>query len=577
VVVVKTDLRWQLLLVVAGLTLIWSLVTAREPEPVAEPTPLPAVTLPVTRESDGCSAVQPMTGGILTEGVMGAPRHPTPLLAAGNPVDELIVDLVFDGLVRLDGQAIPQPALATGWTVSEDGLTWQFTLRDGVRWHDGAPFSADDVLFTWRLLADPALPGGPHPVWQAVQSRALDPLTVELTLPEPWSPILAATAQGIVPAHLLAGIPAAETGSGAFNNRPIGTAPWRVANNWSQDGFLQLEPNPDQWPTLPPITALTWHFYPDQDELIAALALGRIHTILSVDSAGLPDVAAIPDVRLFTFPANRYTQLLFNVAPQGGSLLESLALREALAQATDRPALIRTALNGQGIPFDGPFLPTWWAYNPNPAQARQSADAEAAATALNAAGWRFDGTDPIRSRATDGEERQSLTLRLLTSDNQLQTTLARTLQAQWAAVGIGSEIVALPPAAWLAALEAGEFDLALMEVRPGNDPDLYSFWSQEAIVRGQNYGGWNDRRASEALEAARQTADLKERLGYYDAFSVRFAAALPALPLFQHVQSHALGNRVYGAEIGRFATPRDRYATFGSWYLETAPVPVPCP
>ncbi|MBP6788281.1 MAG: hypothetical protein KA170_11880, partial [Candidatus Promineofilum sp.] len=107
-------------------------------------------------------------------------------------------------------------------------------------------------------------------------------------------------------------------------------------------------------------------------------------------------------------------------------------------------------------------------------------------------------------------------------------------------------------------------------------PDLYDFWSQEAIVRGHNYGGWNNRRASEALEAARQLLSPGERSVYYEAFLRQFDADLPALTLYQHVTSYALSDQVQQAEIGRLGRPRDRFATLPAWFLTFREVTVSC-
>ncbi|MCA9934397.1 MAG: hypothetical protein KC415_10760, partial [Anaerolineales bacterium] len=121
-----------------------------------------------------------------------------------------------------------------------------------------------------------------------------------------------------------------------------------------------------------------------------------------------------------------------------------------------------------------------------------------------------------------------------------------------------------------------DFDVALLEVRPSGDPDLYDFWSQEAIVRGQNYGGWNNRRASEALESARQIWPQVERTPYYDNFLRYFDDSLPALTLYQHVNTYGLSTAVNNVEIGRIDAPRDRYETLANWFLGYQDTTVPC-
>jgi ABC-type transport system substrate-binding protein len=109
------------------------------------------------------------------------------------------------------------------------------------------------------------------------------------------------------------------------------------------------------------------------------------------------------------------------------------------------------------------------------------------------------------------------------------------------------------------------------------DPDLYDFWSQEALISGQGYAGWNHQRASEALENGRREWLMEDRRPYYDAFLRYFDEDLPALTLFQHVRTYALSAEVNQAEIGRIDRPRDRFDTFADWFLLYREVTVSCP
>jgi peptide/nickel transport system substrate-binding protein len=156
--------------------------------------------------------------------------------------------------------------------------------------------------------------------------------------------------------------------------------------------------------------------------------------------------------------------------------------------------------------------------------------------------------------------------------------LAQNIQKQWAAVNTAAEITTASNLTELRELlAAGEFEVALVDVTAVTDPDLYDFWSQEAIVRGQNYSGWNNRRASEALEQGRQVWSVADRRPYYDTFNRLYDSSLPALTLFQHVTTYALSQQVNLAEIGTIASPRDRYITFADWFLLYRDVTISCP
>ena len=148
----KIDLRWQLLLVVLCAALLFSILSYQ------------------VQSVGTCTTRVPASGGDLVEGLIGQPRYLNPLLSQQNPVDQHLVDLIFDGLIRYGPDGQPQPALASSWDVSEDGRVFTFTLRDDARWHDGRPVTTDDVAFTYGLLQDASFPApeASRVLWESV-------------------------------------------------------------------------------------------------------------------------------------------------------------------------------------------------------------------------------------------------------------------------------------------------------------------------------------------------------------------------------------------------------------------------
>lgn len=552
----KPNIRWQLLLALVCLGLVLSLLSVQ------------------VQTADLCTTRVPAGGGTFSEGLIGAPKYVNPLLSVSNPVDAELVSLLFDGLTRYDETGQLVPALASTWQVSEDGREVTFTLRDDVIWHDGRPFSATDVAFTYSLLqqADFPAPAGLKNLWQSVVITQTGPLEIIFTLPEPYSPFLQATTQGILPAHILAALPAGQIADNpAFNRQPIGTGPFQVApgDNWPRTGRLHLIPNPAYWQQGIQLDSLEFRFYPDSQSLIADYQAGEIQAMNNVPADVLPTVAALPDVRLFTAPAGRFQQLVFNLSNTGLVALTELEVRQALAFALDRPDLVARVLNGQAIPLEGPYLPSSWAYQPLTSYSYQPLTAT---TLLDEAGWVIPAGSTIRQK-----EGTPFTLRLLFLETPTNQLLATTIAEQWAAVGLRVELLASGRDDYLAALTNRAYDVALLEVVPAGDPDLYAFWSQEAIVKGQNYGAWNNRRASEALEQARQLWSVEERKPFYDLFLHYFDQDLPAITLYQQLYTYVLSPAVNEAEIGRIDSPRDRYTSLADWFLLYREITVGCP
>lgn len=554
----KPDLRWQILLALAGFGLILTLLSFQ------------------VQSAGLCTERVPAAGGVFAEGMLGAPRALNPLLSDNYPVDRELVSLIFDGLTRYDAQGFLVPALAESWRVSDDGRFVRFSLRPDLTWHDGEPVTTADVAFTYGLLQDPETPA-PAPLkalWQSVTIRVVDERLIDFELAEPYSPFLDATTRGLLPAHRLAGVTGATLAMADFNRAPIGAGPFMVepGQDWQRTRRLRLLPNPVFYREGAQVANLEFRFYPDEAALLAAFTAGEIQAINSVAPTLLPAIVSLPDVRLFSAVAPRMTMLLFNQTETAVAAVRSLDVRRALAYALDRRALVAQALNGQGVLLDGPYLPTSWAYDPT-ALTIYASNPVSATLALEAAGWTLSADAAVRQRAG-----APLTLRLLALDDPTHRALAEAIAAQWALVGVAPQVSFFSAGTDLRqALAARDFDVALVDVAPPGDPDLYDFWSQEAIVRGQNYAGWNRRRASEALESARQVWDVAERRPYYQTFLRLYDQDLPALTLYQHVYTYALSSVVNQAEIGRIDHPRERYATFADWFLLYRDVAVACP
>ncbi|MCA9865377.1 MAG: peptide ABC transporter substrate-binding protein [Anaerolineales bacterium] len=551
----RPDIRWQLLLALTGLALVLMLLSYQ------------------VQSASLCTVSVPASGGTFVEGVVGRPSTLNPLLSDPYPVDREIDNLIFDGLVRYDERGNVVPALAKEWIVSDDGLTITFTLYEDRVWHDGQPVTTADVAFTYGLMQDEAFPGSASlkTLWQSVTINVIDDTTISFTLSQPYSPFFEATTRSILPVHLLEGVDVAKLATHSFNQAPVGTGPFMVQSGqeWQTTGRLRLAPNPNYWREGAQLTDIEFRFFADEAQLIAAFRAGEIQAVNGLSPTQLPEVISEADSRIFTSIAPRYSALFFNLSESGSLALQSKDVRQGVAYALDRASLVDTVLQGQGVVFDGPYLPDHWAARPElmTAYTRQP---EMAGSLLDAAGWVGAGT-----RIREGVP---LVLRLVAIDRVEQRAVAEEIVRQLAAIGVEAQLEILPDVdTFRQTLSVRNFDLALVEIAPPNDPDLYDFWSQEAMIRGQNFGGWNNRRASEALETGRQLFSQAERAPYYEAFLRQFDSDLPALTLYQHVAIYMLNNKVNQVEIGRVWEPRDRYRTFPSWFLNFRDIAVGCP
>jgi len=197
------------LALVASLALVAVLVGA--------PLIQPAATPPPTQPPDTTAVDRPYR-----EGVLGHPESISPLTAR-TQADRDLVALIFAGLVRNGPKGTLVPDLAARWTVSDEGKTWTFELRDDAYWHDGTPVTAADVAFTIHTLQDPEYTGPRSTSWAGVTVQATGERTVRFTLDIPIGGFLQAATQPIAPAHLLADVPVGSLPDHAFSQHPVGS------------------------------------------------------------------------------------------------------------------------------------------------------------------------------------------------------------------------------------------------------------------------------------------------------------------------------------------------------------------
>jgi peptide/nickel transport system substrate-binding protein len=509
----------------------------------------------------------PDKGGVYVEGVAGSAQYLNPLLSQYNQVDALLVSLLFNGLTQLDEQGNVVPDLAEGWTVSQDGLTYDFRLRAGLSWHDGAPVTAADVLYTVGAMQADDFPGVPwlRTLWKAVKAEAPDGaegLAIRFTLEQRLPSFLDYTTIGLLPAHLWARIPVAEMELSQLNTRPVGTGPWQLAKLTATRA--ELAPNPRYHGATPYLAGLAFRFYPDHQSLLPAYDRKEIDGVSVLWSEEIAATARRPDLQLFSAPLSGYTVIYLNQSNPNVAFFQDTAVRQALLYALDRQALIDTVLHGQGIVAHSPLLPGTWAYDAE--VPKIAPDAEKARRLLDEAGWLLPDGEDVRQK--DGKK---LSFILVGDDARLLEAIA----ADWAKVGVDAAVQPVTLAGLTTDfLVPRSFDAAVVHWELAGDPDPYPLWHSTQIKDGQNYGGWNDRLTDETIEQARAANDPAARRNFYVQFQRIFARETPALLLYYPIYTYGVRDKVRGVQIGPLNEPHDRFRNAAEWYIVTRRITV---
>ena len=553
---------WQAVLALLGIALVFFVIFQ-----LATSAPPP---LPPTPEVE---TVEVRTaGGAYVEGVMGFSETINPIYAARmvptNPVDQDLSTLVFDGLTALDEAGRLQPALASGWDVSEDGSQYEFRLREDVLWHDGAPFTATDVAFTVQAMQDPNYQGDPSlgELWRNVTIEQLDQHTVRFTLDEQFPSFLQYTIIGMLPAHLLSDVAAADLPYHDFStSNPVGTGMFMV-DQVTEDQVV-MAANPNYWGPEPYMERLEFWFYSDWDGLLEDYQRGEIQGMHPPGHEELSALVGVPGLQFYTAQSSGYALVYLNLTEESLPFFQLKEVRQALLYALDRQGLVDQVLQGQGLVADSPIPPITWAYDPG--VRKYGYDPERAIGLLDAVGWQDSDGDFVRDK--EGVE---MAFTLLTTDDPVMARMAEELARQWRAVGVDATIRAASRDAAIRFVRNRDFDAALVEIELTADPDPYPLWHSTQAESGQNFAGFANEEADVVMEDARRTADPAQRFELYSAFQQIFTEEVPSLLIHYPIYVYAAGDQVYDVQLSPLLHTSDRFRNIHEWYVQTEEVVV---
>jgi peptide/nickel transport system substrate-binding protein len=381
-------------------------------------------------------------------GLVLEPPSLDPTAEAAAAVDEVVYANIFEGLTRFAADGSIKPALAESWDISEDGLTYTFHLHTGVKFHDGSDFNADDVKFSLdRINAEGSL-NAQKALYASIASvDVVDPATVKITLKQPDGNLIYNLAWGD------AVIVAPETVDGN-KTKPVGTGPFVFADRVEGD-HITLNKNPSYWGTPVALESATFRFIADPTAAFAALQAGDVDTFPNFPA---PETVAQfqndPRFRVVIGATEGETILSMN---NGKAPLDNLKVREAIAHAIDRQAIIDGAMFGYGTPI-GTFLSP---ANPDYVDltAQSNYDPEKSKALLAEAGWDANTVLSLKLPPVEGYARRG----------------GEIIAQQLAAVGIKTETTNLEWAQWLGEVFTDKnFDLTIISHTEPNDIGIFA-------------------------------------------------------------------------------------------------------
>src|SRR5512136_1017396 len=471
-------------------------------------------------------------GDILVEGSIGDASNLIPVLATDN-ASHSISGLIFNGLVKYDRDLNIVGDLAESWDISKDGLVITFHLRKGIRWHDGQPFTAEDVLFTYRLTIDPKTPTAYAGDFLKVKkAEALDAHTFRVTYDKPFAPALMSWSSAVMPKHLMEG---KDVTKSPLARHPIGTGPYRF-KEWKTGQKIVLVYNPDYFEGRPFIDGRVMRIIPDMATMFLELRAKGI------DQMGLTPLQYTRQTENRYFRSNfrKYRYLSFSYTYLGFNLQNPMfaerRVRQALAYAVNKEELIDGILLGLGKEASGPFKPGTWQYNAD--VKRYPYDPKKALELLAEAGWRDTDGDGILDRKGQRFEFELL----VNQGNEVRAKTAEIVQRRLAEAGISVKIRVIEWAAFIKEfINKRRFDAVILGWTIPMDPDLYDVWHSSKTGPSElNFISYKSEEVDALLERGRSTFDRAERKRCYDRIQEIMAEDQPyiflyvpdALPIF---------------------------------------------
>lgn len=470
--------------------------------------------------------------------------------------------LIYDGLVRYDKDLNLAPAMAESWTFSKDCRDLTFNLRRDVKWQDGHPFTAADVLFTYRTMVNPKTPAPFKEGYLLVKDvEAPDPYTVRIHYNEPYARAVDTWSDYMLPKHLLERSAAEGKLRESLQNRqPIGTGPYRF-QEWRTGEKVVLVANPSYYAGRPYISRVVYRVIPSQATIFLELKAKGVDYVRTLTAFQYVRQTEYPAFRKaynkFRYPSAYYTFFGFNLKDPR---FADRRVRRAFAHAINKRELIDGVVLGLAREANGPIRPGTWAYTED--VRRYEFDPARAMRLLAEAGWKDRDGDGVVEN-TDGKP---FAFTLLTNQgNDERKKVAEIIQHRLKDVGVKVDIQVIEWAAFIKEyVKPRRFDAVILGLGTGVDPDQYVVWHSSQTGPDQmNRTGYSNPEVDHLLEVGRASCHRLERVKYYHRIQEILAEDLPMLFLYFKDELPVVSSRIRGIEVA----PAGILHNFTEWYV----------
>ncbi len=504
----------------------------------------------------------PVKGGKIIEGVISDIATVNPL-NIGDTASRQVQILLFDGLLSISASGDPIPMLASEVPKpSSDNLTYTFKLRPNLKWSDGTPITADDVVFSYRLMSAPDTKdflsrhrGDLEPFIQSVE--APDPQTVVFKMKKVFASFIDSHCRyGVIPKQKLGSVPLK-----ALNTHDFFTAP-DVASGvmkflkWDKGQQVVLARNDSYWGGKSNLDQYIYKVVPDAVVLAQQLKTGEID-IGQPDPSQWDNLATAANINRVKFVTDSYTFYMFNLDPakDPSKIFGDKNVRHALQLALDRKSMAQAVFFGQAVPGDSPWVSVNWAHDPK-TDNKYPFDKAKAEQLLDAAGW-AKGPDGIRAK---GGVKMKFEMNTNVG-NKVRENLLVSMQEQWKAIGVDAQPRNIQFAQLVTNIRSiRSFSIILIGIANSDpDPDQSNLWTSSGIgASGLNGMDYMNPQVDQMMEQARSITDRSKRKDLYSKIQEILLEDLPAPILFYPNSLWGINKRVVNWKVGPYNTYQGR-------------------
>ncbi len=518
----------------------------------------------------------PTEGGTLNEGIIGTPRFINPVLAISD-ADRDLTTLVYSGLMKKMPSGEVVPDLADHYDISKDLLTYTFTLKDDIFFHDNSRVTAFDVVFTINKAKDPVIKSPRGVNWQGVDVTALDEKTVQFTLKQPYATFLENATIGILPSHIWKNVPSDEFSFSDFNTNAIGSGPYKIASVTKSSGiprYFKLSNFNKYIFGKPYIQTLGIRVYANENDLVSGFKSGEVTQISSIT----PEIATElkkQGYNIQTTVLPRIFGLFFN--QNESHVFTDKNVIKAFNLAIDRNRIVQTVLSGYGVPIDSPIPVGMIGNNISSSDGNDTtplqSSSEDAKNILITDGWKA-GTDGILKKTIIGskgkKENVQLSFSIATGDTPELKNATLLIKEDLEKIGAHVDVSVLSIGDLNQnVIRPRKYDALFFGEIVNHESDLFAFWHSSQIKDpGLNIALYANPKADKLLADALGAIDEDTRNSKYTQFETILKNDTPAVFIYSPEFIYATDRGVENMAITHVSIASDRFSGIVNWYME---------